>query len=445
MANLDYYLHKDNGEIVEERNHICFAMCGNPIADQIRRLEYSKSQLGTHLDKWKPHALRAGRTHFSYIVARVPVKYESHRWFDFLLNLPVYKDKASIKFIKDVCFDDKHSPFFHAQHTDNDYKDKLKRDFVGYYEITVSLNSLPVQMTFSLLSMVRYCRDYDHIVKNFDMLCDKGLHPYLSFVLAQQSSRISMPGGIRKWGGKEIVMMRRGEGGLGHHSLTVYSAQSTELIDMFYRENYVGKQGAVDTLPYSIHMKIPNNKIRFMEPGSNGKCTLVKQLRLMEDGALVYNGGESGRESLLYVDKLRIPELNACIEQMIAGQVSTATVAPPPQRKKAAKALMKKAKTTVKKAIKQVSGYNHDTIGWPPFAVRTGVPNERTTLMNFILSPKLIHSTRIRELLNVKADTNIGKPQLRKAFPSVRYYNNERQSYYGASPALGFGSLYRRV
>lgn len=373
MANLDYELHKDNGEVIVEKGHVCFAKCLDPIAGRIKELEFKGIAPGSTNDKWKPHALKDGRVHFTHIVAKIPCKIHSDAWLDFLFNLPCYKDKASVKYINEVNVDDKHSPFTNCRHFSLDYIAATKRLHIGYYEVTVSLATLPVQFTFSLLSMIRYCRDYPEIVHTFDHLVERGLHPYLSFVLAQQVTGC----GLNDWRSldftKPLSLTNPTGGGAGHHSLTSNSANSISLVDMLYREDYSGAVEGTDLRPYSKALNIKNSWIRFNSPDDGRK--LEKQLRLVEDGVFTQNTNQSvypyyGRMDL---SKLRIKDLNDAIEKIISGEVSTEIFVPNALgkvAKKAKKFLFKELKKSAlpttklrsKPNLKHTKELNDDTI-----------------------------------------------------------------------------------
>ena len=360
MANLDYYLTCDNSLKIVERNHICFAGCREPIHAQKRRLEYANEAFGSNADHWKIKDIELDRTKFSFITTRCPVQYFSRAWFDFLVNLPVYKGKCSYKYVPCVEPNDKHSPFDAYRNSCRDAIASAKANHTGYVELTVSLNSLPVQMSFSLLSMVRYCRDYSNLVKAFDLMLSKGLHPYLSFVLAQQCERRS------PFDEKKIRIISEISGACGHHSMRSYSAMSIDLLKIFYHEDYSGKDAAATLNSYAVTKGIPDSRIRFMEPGRSNKRTLEKKLRLVEDGVVVRgvegkmdHYGSTIKRDYLMLDKLRVKDLNACIESMIAGKVSTEMPAPTGHH---ALANVRKSKKAIK-AAKHTKKLNSSLIG----------------------------------------------------------------------------------
>ena len=370
-------------------------------------------------------------------------------WFDFLVNLPVYKGKCSYKYVEGVDLDDDDSPFAIYRQFQPDSQEDVIRNHIGWVELTVSLASLPVQMTFSLLSMVRYCRDYTYIVKNFDLMCGKGLHPYLSFVLAQQALTEYLIG-------DKICIMTPNGGAIGHHSLRAFSAMSVDLLKILYHEDYSGMSDEATTEPYSVMHTIPGSMIRFMEPGKDRLFTLEKQLRLVEDGVIErgkdkepdHYGRILREPDYLVVGNLRINDLNRCIEKMIAGEVTTAMDATSEnslqvhlKAKKARKHAKHIAKAQAKKALRSIGAIKLRT--WIVGTDMFGVPIRRPQIGTQGFFPH-IKSTAIRSLLNVQANLNTGRPKLYQTLSSVRQGNNELQSTFISHQAEQPRRLYGR-
>ena len=326
--NSNYWVSKDNGEVVEMSNEICFSRMADLIEDQVRRLGFQKKELGSEADKWGVGTLRSGERKLVSLRCATPVFIQSQRWLDFLCNLPIFKGKVEATFHSEIDITDKASPFSVMKDCSPEHRSSEIKGYVGYLDHSVTLEDLSAEMSFSFLSCIRYARDFPHIIWMFDHMVEElGFHPYLAFIVSSNVTvnceLIENFGEHFKKVGLDKVLRNRMTGS-GHHTLTSTSSMSVALLDLLYHKKY--PVGAA--LPsYSRVNKFHN--IRFHSPydfdGGLGRAVIPGKLgRLIDiDSALVSvsTPGRGTRDSINIL-KIDVGKANKVIEDLI---VTTAT------------------------------------------------------------------------------------------------------------------------
>ena len=303
MINIHYWLTKNTGEVVAQLNQPCFASIRELISRQEDQLRFRRAKEGSEEDIWNIAALRSKKEKLVSLRFTCQAMIESQAWIDFLINLPIFKGLCTATFssVKDI--DDEDSPFSVMKTQTKEYiKAELEKN-VGYYDVTVSLEHMSSQMSFSFLSCIRYVRDYPWIVKVFDyMVSTLEYHPYLAFIISSNlSPRDGIPYDLKK-------MRVYGCTASGHHTLSRVSSTSMGLLDLLYHKKY--PKGS-DVSSYSESMTIPNSQIRFHSPKGN---ELGVKLGLSDK---VLPDICNGTTDLTLVD---VPKCNKIIADLISGE-----------------------------------------------------------------------------------------------------------------------------